>query len=735
MVRLESIDFMTLMIITNIFKWFRSSLAGGSEPQKPSEGTSQAHSKTPQDKKFQHNKHQHNKQQNKKPRNRTKKPRHPAVLLKRKLKNEAFYARKAAEAEAKRKTEEEADEHLVAQNNNPDEMDLGEPNTSEHAGNNTQIKNKQPEIIDLVSSDDESLEIKKEHQQPSRVSTSSGFANRLASLPTKSTKSSVLLPGRLTKFIPLTIIPGKPPILASFASPRVSSASSLANTRSLSSGKPNRPTVEIDQLLGNQAKGAASNTLSGPMSAYRTIYAPINPLSFKAISQSAQELFKHRILVDETFAWANNRFTNVPTPLEIDDSIKHAIAKKYRQSDDEFYCKASYLEENAEMLHKVAIIFEVNSALNGESCLQTKLATRSPQHLRCEFNCKYPFLHRHDKKWVMYFHVAIYYGVQLHLNRLDINEVAWLLENLSISHLCGTEHCLVATHLIPEIFSHSWDRRACHEIDFTKPCYHLPTCLVGQRVNNRLIQFRVPDPRPETWFNVYNDDYYEAPDEFKDFLYPIIEDIPDRWWNHAPHSIAQQDSRPGPAIQPNSRPNLQVAVRRTGHAGFVPDSALHQPEQVSQHTGSIPGPVNQQSRGVDIELNLESVLRHTQSYVTIKRDEYEQNFVMFDVRGKRWSTFDAFNADTNILPTADYLPYNCLKCKENPWHLSRRALVAHYRSAHQFKLIFSKNSFSQASTNILPYRCQLCKNMYSDRNVLKQHVVSKHFCANGEIRM
>lgn len=37
---------------------------------------------------------------------------------------------------------------------------------------------------------------------------------------------------------------------------------------------------------------------------------------------------------------------------------------------------------------------------------------------------------------------------------------------------------------------------------------------MGQRVNNRLIQFRVPDPRPETWFNVYNDDYYEAPDEY-----------------------------------------------------------------------------------------------------------------------------------------------------------------------------------------------------------------------------
>lgn len=483
---------MTLIIIANIFKWCRSSLAGGSEPQKPSEGTSQAHPKNPQDKKSQHDKHQHSKhrnkkQQDKKPRDRTKKPRHPAVLLKRKLKNEAFYARKAAEAEAKRKTEEEADGHLLVQNKNPDEMDLGEPNNSEHAGeyfsmiiynpplietgNNTQIKNKQPEIIDLVSSDDESLEIKKEHQQPSRVSTSSSFANRPASLPTKSTKSSVLLPGRLTKFTPLTIIPGKPPILASSVSPRICSASSLTNTRSLSSGKPNRPTVETDHILGNQAKGAASDTLSGPIPTYRTIYAPINPLSFKAISQSTRELFKHQILVDETLAWANNRFTNVPTPLEIDNSIKHAIAKKYRQSDDEFYCKASYLKQNAEMLHKVAVIFEVNSALNRESCLQIKLATRSPQHLRCEVNCKYPFLHRHDKKWVMYFHVAIYYGVQLHLNRLDINEVAWLLENLSISHLCGTELCLVATHLIPEIFSHSWDRRACHEIDFASEFY------------------------------------------------------------------------------------------------------------------------------------------------------------------------------------------------------------------------------------------------------------------------
>ncbi|KAM0127977.1 hypothetical protein ACHAO1_009214 [Botrytis cinerea] len=200
MVRLESIDLMTLMIIANIFRWFRSSLAGGSEPQKPSEGTSQAHSKNLQKKKSQHNKHQDNKHQDKKSKSskdRKKKPRHPAVLL--------SMLEKLPKLEAKRKTGEEADEHPVTHNNNSDEMELDEPDTSEHTcensaiviynppliktGNNTQIKNKQPEIINLVSSDDESLEIKKEPQQHSRVSTSSGFANRPASLPTELTKS------------------------------------------------------------------------------------------------------------------------------------------------------------------------------------------------------------------------------------------------------------------------------------------------------------------------------------------------------------------------------------------------------------------------------------------------------------------------------------------------------------------------------------------------------------------
>ncbi|KAK6608002.1 hypothetical protein H4I96_04237 [Botrytis cinerea] len=210
--------------------WFRSSLAGGSEPQKPSEGTSQAHSKNLQKKKSQHNKHQDNKHQDKKSKSskdRKKKPRHPAVLL--------SMLEKLPKLEAKRKTGEEADEHPVTHNNNSDEMDLDEPDTR----NNTQIKNKQPEIINLVSSDDESLEIKKEPQQHSRVSTSSGFANRPASLPTELTKSSVLLPGRFTKFIPLTIISKKPPILTSSVSSRISSASSLANTRNLSSGKSN----------------------------------------------------------------------------------------------------------------------------------------------------------------------------------------------------------------------------------------------------------------------------------------------------------------------------------------------------------------------------------------------------------------------------------------------------------------------------------------------------------------
>ncbi|KAM0123352.1 hypothetical protein ACHAP3_011195, partial [Botrytis cinerea] len=732
-----------------------SSPAGGSGPQQSSKGTSQAQSKKSQDKTAQHKKPGQvqgtssttSKVSTGKKKDRPR-VRSAAALQKRKLKNDAFYARKAAEAEAQRKIEE-AGRHTVVHNKNPDEMDLDESNTNknpdemdldqsntnEDAGNNAQLKNKQPEIIDLVSSDDESVYIKKEHLPSSKVSASSWFEDRSASLPTPSTKSSILLPGRPTRFIPLTVISGKRTTLASSVPTNISSASALVNSRSLSSGKSKQPTVGIDQLLRDQAKQAASNISVGPMPVYRTMSAPINPLSFKAISQPTQELFNHRILADETYSWANNRFMNVPTPLEIDDSIKHAMAKKYRQSDDEFYCKASYLKQNAEMLHKVAVIFEVNSALNGESCLQTKLATRSPQHLRYEVNCKYPFLHRHSKKWDMPFHIVIYYGVQLHLNRLDINEVAWLLENLSISHLCGTEQCLVTSHLIPEMFIHNCDRKPCHEIRSTVACYHLPPCRVGQRDNNRLVQLRVPDSRPQTWFNVHTDDYYDAPDEFKDFLFPIIEDIPERWWTRATRTITQQASRPGPVVQPNSRPDRQLAVRRTRDVDSGSDSALHQPDQVYQHPNSIPGPVNQQSRTTNTELNLENVLRHTQRHVTIKCDEYERDFVMINVRGRRWANFDDFNDDTKILHPSDYLPYNCLKCKQNPWHFSRRALVAHYRSVHQFELVFPKTSTSQTSTNILPYSCQFCKNRYCDRDSLKRHILGKHFRVNREICM
>ncbi|CAD6447931.1 b356e61b-6ba9-4cef-b1be-b891e322890a [Sclerotinia trifoliorum] len=224
----------------------------------------------------------------------------------------------------------------------------------------------------------------------------------------------------------------------------------------------------------------------------------------------------------------------IPIPLEIDPSLKPTIGLRRMPPSIDSLCTAVQIRNKAKLLHKIAVINEVSSALNEESCLHM-IASGIRYYISFPFRCTSPEAHNHqlqDGKLDLQLYTAIYYTVQLHLERLDVTEVAWLIQNYSIFLLCGTNSCIIAIYLIAENMDSNVQRQPCHKFNSNKICYHLPVCIRGQRFHNRLIQVHFPAMHSNSWFNSWitiiighGGNEFE---EFAEFLHPTTENVPDR---------------------------------------------------------------------------------------------------------------------------------------------------------------------------------------------------------------
>lgn len=188
-------------------------------------------------------------------------------------------------------------------------------------------------------------------------------------------------------------------------------------------------------------------------------------LTINGLSRESIDAFKNHKLTYEVQKWAEKRFRSVPTALDIERDLVDTIEQRNPRPSKEYLCAARHVKNEAVLFFKLAVIFEVHAAMNQGSCAHMISISRRARPARVD---GYSFVcdessHKHNRPQRQYgFANFLYYGVQSHLGRLGLTEIAWMMENRTLSHLCGTHNCIVVSDHFVEYRDNNARRVGCH---------------------------------------------------------------------------------------------------------------------------------------------------------------------------------------------------------------------------------------------------------------------------------